>query len=196
MNRNVFQREFAQIIQCEGLEQAVRWSGEELAKADAALRHAASSGGATPLDAEDFLFVADAHIACLGELNLDMEALGTVAMALVNILRTGVQPPQIRQSYIMMLLKAVHYAYKLHMESGDVAVADSVESILSQQAALFIASYDEFMGENAQNRFLEIRALVPEGYTFFGRKVVPTLAIDIFADTLARLYALQGVENV
>lgn len=176
----------------EGLEAAMRFSGEELARFAETLHTAPEDS--RPEAAGDFLVVARSHVGFLLQANMPVEAATTLAMAAATVIMEGVNPEKIAGVYLLTLQEAVMGVVDLMMRAQTDEVFDLIEPVAASLTALADATGDRYIGSLTTDRECQKRAglikeLIQAEPTIFDRKVEPTMAADILVDAVARLKA-------
>ena len=177
------------------------WTGERLAAAAESYRVADEAS--RPAGALYLIFVADTHLRCLYDAGMYLDMLGTALMVLMTVLMGRLNPSDIPMGYIA-------YVQKVHTIAAGVADDRSLMAsdpdghlfkIVGMTAALAAATYRTLAPQGLGGRLAatnsEIEALLatlPDSETTLDdKKITATMALDVAADSLARLHAL-GLE--
>ena len=198
-----------QRVRAQEPQQALRWTGEELAAASDRLSAATSGGGRTcsvsdgaegsgrrELAAE-LLVIAYAHVEELKMAEMPDEALLTLVMAALTVLHARVSPEEFASLWLQKLQAMCHTATVWSMSGASPMAA---QTVLSELYGLFIATAHSYMprfgaSESMRRFYDQLRhatATDPEAAEatrlFRGMPIVPTMAIDILTDVAVRLH--------
>lgn len=184
------------VQKAEGLEGTLRWTGEQLAAASDRL--ACASADVRTSRAAELLVIAWPHVQALAAAGLCADAFATQNMAMLTVLRSRVSPESFASLWLQALQGMCLMAAQL-IESADGKNASTLADITAHTYGLFIATARDFIprfgSSDDMRRFYDhmrhMASQAGEDVSHFqGHRIVPTLAIDVFADNAARLVAV------
>lgn len=190
MNREDIRKRLFEILDSEGLQAAASWSGQLLASTDSDMR----GKHPDPLLAENLIAAAAAHIGCLCELNLYVDALATGAMTVLTMLKHGVTPPHVALSYVEFIQMLAYLPQAVDQQTQG-RYSEQFQLLGAQIAALAAASAKKFFPENTPETIARnlaqfepfLASLPPERLTIEGRDINPAHAADIFTQAIVTL---------
>lgn len=190
IDRSDFSNSLAQIVQKEGLQQALTWTGEQLALADSQMQ----ANTPTPQMADDMLFAASAHLACLAEAGLYVDAMATGVMAILTMLRHGITPPHLPRTYTALIANLAFLPQAVDMQTN-MQYSAQWQTIAAQIAALTKASAQKFFPQGAppeiEQALRQLQQLIDmtpaENLRIDGADITPTHAADIFTQAIVLL---------
>lgn len=186
----------AAVREAEGLDGVLRWTGEQLAAASDRLAKARKDE-CKPRAAE-LLVIAWPHVQALAAASMPADALATQNMAMLTVLQAKVSPESFASLWLQSLQGLCLMAAGF-IEQADGRVSSIAADIAAHSYGLFIATAHSYIPRfgcsDEMRRFYDhmrhMAAVAGEDVSHFqGHRIVPTLAIDIFADNAARLAAI------
>ena len=196
-----FHPELQKIQQDGDQELVLRWTGEQLAMAGERLKKAKPDERAAR--GAELLVIAHPHVDALEAVGMAGQALATQAMAILTVLMSKVNPEEMPQLYMRSLEQLCMCAAILTSSLQNDTVVQAVQ-IAAQCFGLFIATAHSYMPrfgapDDLRRLYDQLRhqsAQAGESVTHFqGHRIVPQLAADILADTLARLKSMGMLEE-
>ena len=164
-------------------------AGERLAKCPAAERADYAA---------ELIVVSFPHVSALAQVGLVGEALATDVITLLSVLNARVNPEDFAKLWLESLQGLCLFAAQyLAADGGNTGLQPS--QIAGQLYGLFIATAHDYISRfgasDSIRRFYDhlrhVARDAGEDVTHFqGHRIVPTMAIDILADTASRLASL------
>lgn len=198
-----------QKVRTQEPQQALRWTGEQLAAASDRLSAATADSVSTRTGTEksegsgrrelaaELLVIAYAHVEELKTSGMPDEALLTLAMAALTVLHARVSPEEFPSLWLQTLQALCHTATVWSMSGAEPIAAHTV---LSGIYGLFLAEAHSYMprfgaSESMRRFYNQLRhatAADPEATAatrlFRGMPILPTMAIDILTDVAVRMH--------
>lgn len=175
------------------------WTGEQLAVAAEELRNA-PEGDRTAL-ALYVMYVARPHISCLYDADMPVDALATSLMVLMTCLLSKANPEEMPVGYVAYLQNLFVLATALANDHRILAVDTDghLARIAAMLGALATATVKVMENYGLPRNFIEtdaairedLSSLAPSELSFGGKPIEATMALDIAADAVARLKALD-----
>lgn len=189
-----FFKEYTTLRQADNAD-TVAWTGMQLAAASERLRECAIELRAQR--AAEMLVIARAHTAALQDSDMPLEALATNVVALLTVIVARANPEDLASPYLLMLQETAVLATAMAMQARIDDPDGHLNTIAGKLAALSRATLHAFQDiTTIPSQATIADAMLADAIPALDAPsdVTATMAIDILADSAARLNALGAMK--